>query len=739
MKSVITKVLVLMLVACMLLPALVACKTGGDKTTATPTTGGAVTAKDPYAGMSHADVSDALYEKVLGEFNKYYQQAVAASSVSERFALMAIAEAKLMQSGIMLPSTANGGRYAISRVVPYTVTPVLYGNDSDRFHQIIALAGDQAPFTPTQRDELRALWKNAATSAEYEAAVKAYLTEKGLTTTDHYAIGYTSDPNTWDVLDTYQAADTEAIVNTYDGLLEFDLKGNAAYALATNMVVSEDGLTYTFTIRQGVKWVDFTGREVADLTAQDFVSGMHHMLDAQGGLESLVFGIIKNAEEYVAGEVTDFSQVGVKATDDHTLVYTLAAPCTYFDTMLGYSIFAPMNAEYFVSKGGAFGVEAFDEAKGKETYTYGTSQENIAYCGPYLVSSAVKEQTIVFDANPSYWNKDGINVKKITWNFIDGTNTTEVYDGMITGTYSSAALGSDALQKAKTTKVPGTDKSYFDTYAYTSSLDANSYPIFFNLYRQQYANFNDASVAVSSMTEDQKLRANLAMQNNHFRLALAFGLDRGAFNAVTNGDDLKYVSLVNSYTPGNFVSLHEDVTVKINGKDTTFKAGTYYGAIMQAQIDADGGKMKVWDPTLEGGIGSSTGFDGWYSVENAVAELNAAIEELAAIGVVIDESNPIVLEMPYYDIYTPYANRSNVLKQSIEASLGGKVKINLVKTGGSNALNWYNAGYYPQSGDKMNYNLTDICGWGPDYGDPSTYLNTMLPIGGGMTKNIGLY
>ena len=39
----------------------------------------------------------------------------------------------------------------------------------------------------------------------------------------------------------------------------------------------------------------------------------------------------------------------------------------------------------------------------------------------------------------------------------------------------------------------------------------------------------------------------------------------------------------------------------------------------------------------------------------------------------------------------------------------------------------------------MNYNLTDICGWGPDYGDPSTYLNTMLPIGGGMTKNIGLY
>ena len=83
--------------------------------------------------------------------------------------------------------------------------------------------------------------------------------------------------------------------------------------------------------------------------------------------------------------------------------------------------------------------------------------------------------------------------------------------------------------------------------------------------------------------------------------------------------------------------------------------------------------------------------------------------------------------------------RANAFKQSVEASLEGKVEIVLVKTGGSDALNWYNAGYYPETGDKMNYNIFDGCGWSPDYGDPSTYLDTMLPQGGGMAKNIGLY
>ena len=74
---------------------------------------------------------------------------------------------------------------------------------------------------------------------------------------------------------------------------------------------------------------------------------------------------------------------------------------------------------------------------------------------------------------------------------------------------------------------------------------------------------------------------NKAMQNVHFRRALAMGLDRGAYLAQQVGDDLKYASMRNSYTPGNFVTLEEEVTVDINGTEKTYPAGTYYGQIVR--------------------------------------------------------------------------------------------------------------------------------------------------------------
>ena len=77
---------------------------------------------------------------------------------------------------------------------------------------------------------------------------------------------------------------------------------------------------------------------------------------------------------------------------------------------------------------------------------------------------------------------------------------------------------------------------------------------------------------------------------------------------------------------------------------------------MQAQIDADGIAIKVWDPdTL-----LSDGFDGWYNPEAAAAELEAAIAELAEQGIVIDESNPIYIDLPTFTGSETYFNRANV-------------------------------------------------------------------------------
>ena len=472
---------------------------------------------DPYAGKTHQEVSDALYAQVLGEFNEYYQAALKADSISERFALMAIAEAKLLGQGVMLPSSSKGGNYAISRVAPYTITSVLWGNDSDRFHQAIIVKGD--PLTPAVRDEMKAKWAELKGTGTYEAWAKSYLTGKGYELNDVYTFGYTSDPTTWDALATSQAADAEAIVNTYDGLLEYDVENVQRPALAESYEVSEDGLTYTFHIRKGVKWVDYQGNVIEDVTAHSFVKGMQHMMDAKEGLEFLVDGKIKNASQYMNSEITDFSEVGVKATDDYTLVYTLEAPCSFFTTMLGYGCFAPISEKYFRAKGGAFGMEEYAAAKEKDTYTYGTSFENIAYCGPYLVTSATEKNSVVFDLNPTYWNKDNVNLKKIVWRFIDGQDPTESYTLMKDGTFAGAGLNTQSIAKAK-------EDGLFDKYSYISSTDATAYPMFLNLYRAAYANFNDATIAVSEMNDTDKIRTNLAMENRNFRLAVVTGLDR---------------------------------------------------------------------------------------------------------------------------------------------------------------------------------------------------------------------
>ena len=724
------KKLLAMLLAVAMVLSMAACNSstqpeGTTGATNAPTANEQVEYVNPYEGMEYDEKSAAIYDAILGEFAEAYEAAKAATNVSERYALMAVAEAKLMESGVMLPLSSNGGNYAISRAVPNTITSTLWGNDSYRYHNILVATEF---IKSADRDALKAKWAEVKGTGTWEAEAKAMMAEMGYTLVDTYTIGYSSDPKTWDVLATSRAADSEAIVNTYDGLVEYDSENRMMPALAESWEVSEDGLTYTFKIRQGLKWVDSQGREVADVKADDFVAGMQHMMDAMGGLEYLVQGIIVNATEYIEGDVTDFAEVGVKAVDDATLVYTLCAPTSFFMTMMGYGVFAPMSRSYYESKGGKFGAD-FDNTA--ESYTYGKTPNDIAYCGPYLVTNATEKNTIVFSANASYWNKDNITMKSITWLFNDGEDQLKGYNDAKAGILSGSGLNSYALEACK-------NDGLFADYGYVSATDATAFMGFTNVNRGAWANFNDETIAKSTQDDAAKERTFAAMQNANFRRALAFAIDRASYNAQTVGEELKLTSLINSYTPGTFVYLEEDVTIDINGTATEFKAGTYYGAIMQAQIDADGVNLKVWDPEADGGIGSSAGFDGWYNKDNAAAELAAAIEALAAQGIEISAANPIYVDLPYFSGSESYKNRAQSYKQSVEDALGGAVIVNLVGCVDSSA--WYYAGYYCDYGYQGNYDMYDVSGWGPDYGDPQTYLDTFLPeYAGYMVKMIGLY
>ena len=723
-----TKIMSLVLALVMML-SLAACG-GKDNTETQPATepgNETVEYVYPFADLldNYDELSSAIYEVVLGEFLSTYEKATEAETISERFALMAIAEAKALESGALLPLLTAGGNYAISRAVPYSSSSAMWGNDADRYHNLLVAT---ELITVAHRDELKAMWGELKGTGTWEAEAKKFLEDNGYEIVDYYSLGYNSDPQTWDALATSMAADSEAIVNTFDGLIEYNSENVLMGALAESWEVSEDGLNWTFHIRPGQVWVDSQGREVAKITADDFVAGMQHMMDAQGGLEWLVEGIIVNATEYISGDITDFAEVGVKAVDEYTLVYTLCQPTSYFDTMLGYNCFAPMSRSYYESKGGKFGDE-FDAAA--ESYTYGRTPDDIAYCGPYLVTNATAQNTIVFKANPSYWNKDGINLQTITWLYNDGSDPTKAYKDAASGVLSGAGLNTNAVESAKA-------DGLFDDYAYVSLTNGTSYMGFVNLHRAATANFNDGVTATTEKTEEEIARFNGAVLNQHFRLALAHATDKGAYNEQSVGATLKYNAVRNSYTPGTFVTLAEDVTVDINGTATTFPAGTFYGEIVQAQVDADGFAFQAFNPEADGGVGSSDGYDGWYNVEAAQAEMAKAVEELGALGLEISVENPIVVDFPYYSASQVMTNRAAAYKQSVESALEGLVKVNLVDC--VDQKSYLYATYYTTSGDEGNYDINTNTGWGPDYGDPKTYLDTMLPdYAGYMTKAMGIF
>jgi len=607
------------------------------------------------------------------------------------------------------------------RMAPRTRDYTLWGSDQDRYHQYIVTTDF---IKAEDYNEMRAKWDELKGTGTYESWVKEYLAGKGYTLKDSFSMPYASDPVTWDGLATSLAADTNAIINTYDGLMEYDVEGTLQPALAESYEVSDDGLTYTFHLRKDVKWTDSQGREVDTVKADDFVAGMQHMCDAQGGLEYLVQGVIKNASQYISGEITDFDEVGVKAVDDYTVEYTLEKPCSYFETMLGYTIFMPMSRSYYQSQGGKFGAEYDSSAA---DYQYGKDSNSIAYCGPYLVTNATAKNTIVFKLSDSYWNKDNVNIKTLTWLYNDQSDVTKMYTDAKAGTVDYVNLNTSTMETAKS-------EGLYDQYAVVSDTDATSFMAFYNINRTATANANDGTTAKTTKSDEEIQRTNKAMQNVHFRRAISFAADRGAYNAQQVGEDLKYTSLRNTFTPGYFVSLSKDTTIQINGTDTTFPAGTYYGEIVQKQIDADGVKIKVWDAENK----TSDGFDGWYNPENAVEELNTAIEELAEEGITIDESNPIQIEYPYPSAVEVYTNKANSYKKSVEAALGGKVVINLVDA--VDVDGWYYAGYYVNYGYEENYDVYDVSGWSPDFGDPCSYLDTMLPdYEGYMTKCFGIF
>ena len=128
------------------------------------------------------------------------------------------------------------------------------------------------------------------------------------------------------------------------------------------------------------------------------------------------------------------------------------------------------------------------------------------------------------------------------------------------------------------------------------------------------------------------------------------------------------------------------------------------------------------------------GVDGWFNPTEAVAHLEAA---KAALG---DSVNwPITIDICYYSANDTQVAQANAVKTQMESTLGAEnVVVNLVEA--TTSEDFYASGYRASNGEAGNFDLFYGSGWGPDYGDPSTYLDTMLGEGQGyMTKVLGLF
>ncbi len=337
---------------------------------------------------------------------------------------------------------------------------------------------------------------------------------------------YNAEVETLNYLNARTEIELQVAANVVDTLVEYDKLGNITPCLATEWSVSDDGLVWTFKIREGVKWVDHNGDETDyELTANDFVTGIKWHLDPKNASvnEAIIDGKIKNAAEFFNGQISDFNEVGVKAIDNYTLEYTLEKPIPYFLTMLTYAAFLPVNEMYLSEQGDLFG----------------TANDKVLYNGGYIISEFAPNERHVLKANEKYWDSENIHISQIleTYNAESETLAPEMF---LRGEIQQATITSDIL----------------GDWQSDSEKSAVLRPSLNGYYSYFYAlNFNPTFDA-----EYEPENWKIAVNNESFRKSLFHGLDRVkplAIDEPTNPES----RIINTITPPNFVD--------VNGVDYT--------------------------------------------------------------------------------------------------------------------------------------------------------------------------
>ena len=641
-------------------------------------------------GGSYARQDDeTVYRHVLGGFGELLEQAQAAKTAEDRLVLMAQAEAYLLDSAAVQPTTSQGGQYAITHAAPHTV-PYLSYSLADRYDRTVLT---NELITTADYEALTAQWQKArAGQGTYDPA--GYLLAQGYTFNRTCRLGLSDVPETLDPA-AAGTADLNFLINAFDGLVRYDFLGNPQPAIASSWDVSADGKTYTFHLRDDVYWVSAAGERIAPVTAWDFVAGFRHALDAQGGYEFIVDNLIVGATDYymLGGS---FDDVGFRAKNDTTLEIRLEAPAPYFLSTLAYPIFLPMNASFY-------------EAHGGDYANVGDPASQL-YCGPFLVTACSPETGVTCEANPYYYEKESVTVDSIRWTVDEDLSNEALYSAAVNGERVGVTLTGDLQALAR-------EDGNLEQYGVVTPTNSVTYFSALNVNRGTFRLENGAAPSAKQYDETAKIAAAAALSNRDFRKALTYAFDRTAYNAAYRGEALQSFSLRNMYCAPDLVKLERDVRDEYG---FTFKAGASYGDLVQHYLDLLGTGIKVAD-----------GQDGWYNPDLARQHLEAAKKALGATV-----SYPIRIDLVYYSPNATQTAQAEAYKNAIESVLGAEnVTVNLIETTESD--DYYAASYRAPDGEHGDYDVYAGSGWSPDYTDPWSYLQTFAE-GGYMCKAVGI-
>lgn len=421
-----------------------------------------------------------------------------------------------------------------------------------------------------------------------------------------YTMLYSSEVTTLNYLTSSTIGDQTPAANCIDTLVEYDSKGQIKPGLATEWTYDEATMTWTLKLREA-KWVDSTGAEVADVTAQDFVDAMKYELTPEYESSNVqnLFGVIANAEKYYNGlaynggadeegvvwEPIDFSEVGVKAVDEHTLTYTLEKEVPYFLSSLAYVVYMP-----------AYGPQL--EELGKE---FATGADKMYYNGAFYMAEFAPQEKHVFKKNPLNYDADSVYIDEIQKIYNAEANTIgpemvkrgEIDYAEITSDILDDWLSTEETKNLVSRERPKTNYSYFYCFNFNPQFDAEYEP---DNWRK-------------------------AVNNENFRKALSASLNKTKEVAVLEPNTPEDY-IINSITPANFA------------------------------FNADGADYTT--------IGDMASLGETFDEAKAVEYRDLAKSELEAEGVTF----PVKVLMPYNPSEVNWDKECQVAEQQMESLLG---------------------------------------------------------------------